>query len=408
MQTNNSVGTRAKFNFDPSKPGLKRDSWLPYGKQSISESDISAVIDVLRSPWLTQGPTVPEFEKQIAGFCGAQYAVAFSSGTAALHAAYYAAGIGAGDEIVTTAMTFAATSNAALYLGAMPQFADIDLSTGLIDPGLVPGLINKKTKAIVGVDYAGHPCDTDQLRTLARSNNLTLIIDSAHSLGATYKQRPVGSLADMTTFSFHPVKTITTGEGGMVVTDREEFYRKLKLFRTHGIEKDPACLTECEGPWFHEMQLLGYNYRLTDIQAALGISQLSRLPEFIQRRRQIADTYRKHLQHSQLFTCLEEKSFAKSAYHLFPVLIDKTKLERKAAIEKLHAENIGVQVLYIPTYKHPYYRQFTNSEQWLNRCPLTEEFYSRVFSLPIFPAMSDADLSSVLAALDKLESEYAC
>jgi dTDP-4-amino-4,6-dideoxygalactose transaminase len=320
-----------------------------------------------------------------------------------LHAAYYATGIGPGDEIVTTAMTFAATSNAALYLGARPKFADIELSTGLIDPSSINHLIGTKTKAIVGVDYAGHPCDMDQLREITCSANITLIVDGAHSLGALYKHRPAGSFADMTILSFHPVKTITTGEGGMVLTNREDFCHKLRLFRTHGIEKDPSQLASYEGPWCHEMQLLGYNYRLTDIQAALGISQLTRLNDFINKRRQIASFYRKHLQHSQLFSPLEEKSSARSAYHLFPVLVNKNKLDRKLAVQDLHANNIGVQVHYIPTYKHPYYRQFVNSEQWISKCPVTEEFYSRVLSLPIFPDMSDDDVASVLAALDNLE-----
>lgn len=383
-----------------------RNNWLAYGKQSISQADISAVVDVLRSDWLTQGPVIPEFEKRLATICGAKHAIAFSSGTAALHAAYYAAGIGPGDEIVTTAMTFAATANAALYLGARPKFADIDLATGLIDPSSVIQLLNSKTKAIVGVDYAGHPCDIAQLKEMANGAEISFIVDGAHSLGGTYKEQPVGSLADMTTFSFHPVKTITTGEGGMVVTNSADLCHKLKLFRTHGIEKDPAYLTDNEGPWYHEMQFLGYNYRLTDIQAALGLSQLNRIAEFIDRRRQIAASYRQHLKHSQLFKCLEEKPFVKSAYHLFPVLINKDILERKLAIQYLHKENIGVQVLYIPAYRHPYYRQYVNGEEWIKKCPATEEFYSRVFTLPIFPAMSDEDVASVLAALVKLESQY--
>jgi len=383
-----------------------RNNWLAYGRQSISEDDIAAVVDVLHSDWLTQGPMIPEFEKRIATTCGAKYAIAFSNGTAALHAAYYAAGIGVGDEIITTAMTFAATSNAALYLGATPKFADIDLATGLISPSSIAPLIDNKTKAIVAVDYAGHPSDIDELQALANSANVAFIVDGAHSLGAFYKQRPVGALADMTTFSFHAVKTITTGEGGMVLTNKEDLCHKLKLFRTHGIEKNPAFLIDDEGPWYHEMQMLGYNYRLTDIQAALGISQLSRLEQFIDRRRQIAAAYRKHLQDSALFLALQEKSFVKSAYHLFPVLVNKEKLERKQAVQELHKDNIGVQVHYIPSYKHPYYQIHVNGKEWQKKCPNTEEFYSRVLSLPIFPDMSDDDVASVLTALDKLEHKY--
>lgn len=397
------TSNRCSSQIGGAKPS--RSNWLPYGSQSISEEDICAVVEALRSDWLTQGPIISQFEREVSIKCGAKFAIAFSSGTSALHAAYFAAGIGAGHEIITTGMTFAATANAALYLGAVPKFADIDPSTGNINPSSVAGLITDKTQAVVGVDYGGHPCDIDELKTMAHSQGLTFIVDGAHSLGAFYKDSPVGCLADMTTLSFHPVKTITTGEGGMVLTDREDFAHKLKLFRQHGIEKDPECLSRVEGPWFHEMQVLGFNYRLTDFQAALGISQLKRLEHFIERRREIASHYREHLKHSKCFICLEEKPYVRSAYHLFPVLVNTDRLERKFAVEALHKENIGVQVHYIPTYRHPYYMQ-RFGDLWIEQCPVTENFYSRVFSFPLFPRMSDEDVDSVLNALDKVEKQF--
>ena len=263
---------RAPLAIHGGKP--QRSNWLPYGRQSISESDIQSVVQCLKSDWLTQGPAIIEFETAVARFTDTTFGIALNSATSALHAAYFAAGVDQNSEIITTAMTFAATANAALYLGATPRFADINERTGNIDIASIESLINKNTKAIVGIDYGGHPCDIDALQTLAKKHNLVLIIDAAHSLGATYKGKPVGSHADMTVFSFHPVKGITSGEGGMIVTNSADLDHKIRVFRTHGIEKDKQFLeSPSPGPWYYEQQLLGYNYRMTDIQAALGLAR---------------------------------------------------------------------------------------------------------------------------------------
>ena len=357
----------------------------------------------MRSDWLTQGPKIDEFEEAIAEYCNVKYAVAVSNGTAALHAAYFAAGIDKGDQIVTSGMTFAATGNAALYLGATPLFADIEIETGNIDPKSGAQLMSNKTRALVGIDFAGHPCDADELREIAHDAGAVFIVDGAQSLGASYKNIPAGGLADMTTMSLHAVKSITTGEGGLILTDNPEYAHKLRLFRTHGISKNRENLSRYEGPWFHEMQLLGFNYRLTDMQAALGTSQLKQIDSFLARRREIAELYRARLASLEYFTLLEEKSGVRSAYHLFPILVNEEKLDRRFAVEALHAENIGVQIHYIPVYHHPYYEQLYGNE-WIKRNPITENFYSRVMSLPIFPRMSNDDVEDVVRALGKIEA----
>ncbi|MBI4534079.1 MAG: UDP-4-amino-4,6-dideoxy-N-acetyl-beta-L-altrosamine transaminase [Candidatus Melainabacteria bacterium] len=406
MQTNPRTNKSTSLALDGGPP--VRKTWLPYGHQSISHADVESVTRVLNSQWLTQGPAIEQFEQKLATAVGAKYAVAYSSGTAALHGAYFACGIGKGHEIVTTALTFAATANAALYLGAIPRFADIDANTGNIDPDSASKLINAQTKAIVAVDYAGHPCDIDELKALANRHQLLFLQDAAHALGASYKDKPIGSLADMTIFSFHPVKAITTGEGGMVTTNNPELAHRLRVFRTHGIEKN-AQLFELDnpGPWHYEMQHLGYNYRLTDIQAALGSSQLDRLDKFIERRRNIATQYRAALDDLDNISCLSEKEYVRSAYHLFPVLLNVDIEEQSLAqlrenvVRALHAENIGVQVHYIPVYRHPVYRHLLG-DQTYQTCPSTEWFYKRVFSLPLFPAMSDQDVADVVVALTKV------
>ncbi|MCA9816331.1 MAG: UDP-4-amino-4,6-dideoxy-N-acetyl-beta-L-altrosamine transaminase [Cyanobacteria bacterium HKST-UBA01] len=381
-----------------------RETFLPYGRQSIDEDDIKAVEEVLRSNWLTTGPEIEKFEEAVCQFTGARYAVAIANGTAALHAAYHAAGIESGDEIITTGMTFAATANAALYLGAKPVFVDIDPSTGCLDPDKVVEKISDRTKAIVAVDYYGHPCEADPLNEIAAKANIRLIIDAAHSLGAEYNGKKVGTLASMTTFSFHPVKAITTGEGGMIVTDDADLYQRLCTFRTHGIVKSASSFEKPnEGPWYHEMQMLGFNYRITDFQAALGKQQLLKLPAFIHRRGEIAERYRRGLSELQHFKPLEEKENCRSAYHLFPIIVAKKPRAkyRRLAFEALHRENIGVQVHYIPVYQHPFYQKLLASE--VIHCPQTDRFYDGEISLPIFPAMTDGDVDDVLKALRKIE-----
>jgi len=387
-----------------------RDSWLPYGHQVISEQDIAAVVATLKSDWLTQGPAVKAFEQAVADYCKVKYAVAYSSGTAALHGAYFAAGIGEGDEIVTSPITFAATSNAAVYLGARPIFADVDPTTGLIDVASAKARLtsptSKKVKALVGIDFAGQPCDYEGLAALAREHKITFIVDAAHSLGGFYNGLPAASQADLSILSFHPVKSITTGEGGMVLTNSKDLYDKLCTFRTHGIEKDPAKLIENEGPWYHEMQFLGFNYRMCDLQAALGTSQMQSIESFVKKRREIAALYRKKLAGSAYYDCIPELKGRQSAYHLFPILVQKGPYAtygeaRKAVFEALHAENIGVQVHYIPTYKFPYYKDLLGRDLSAVM-PGSEEFYSREIGLPIFASMSEKDVDDVIAALEKI------
>ena len=382
-----------------------RDTWLPYGHQVISEDDIAAVVKTLKSDWLTQGPAIKAFEQAVADYVGVKHAVAVSSGTAALHAAYFAADIGEKDEIITSPITFAATSNAAVYQGARPVFADVSPENGLIDLNSVKKRITPRTRAVVGIDFAGQPCDYDGIAEICKANRLIFILDSAHSLGAFYKGKPACGQADMSILSFHPVKSITTGEGGMILTNSDEYYEKLLIFRTHGIEKRPDKLTVNEGPWYHEMQELGFNYRMCDLQAALGASQMKSLNEFIAKRREIADLYRQKLDGCPDYECVEELEGRLSSYHLFPILVkgDPAKYAetRKFVFEALHAENIGVQVHYIPTYKFPYYKKLLGRD-WAPDCPGAEEFYSREIGLPIFASMTEKDVDDVVAALKKI------
>lgn len=384
-----------------------RETLLPYGRQSINQDDVERVTRTLQSDWLTQGPEIEIFERAVAEFAGVKYAVAYNSGTSALHGAYFAAGLASGDEVLLAPITFAATGNAALYLGATPVFCDVEPDTGNIDPEKVMEKISARTKILVGIDFAGHPCDADALSKIAREKNLVFIVDAAHSLGGKYKGKPAGSLADMSVLSFHPVKSLTTAEGGMVLTNDQTYYDRLLRFRTHGIEKRFDKLVnadEDQGAWYHEMQDLGYNYRMTDIQAALGSSQLARLPQFIERRRQIAAQYRKRLATISGIAVLSEKAQVESAYHLFPILITKepTGKYRKLVFEALRAENIGVQVHYIPVYRHPYYQKNVAGK---SECPNAEKFYSAEISLPMFPSMSDQDINDVITALEKISQE---
>ncbi len=384
-----------------------RKTLLPYGRQSINTSDVECVTNTLLSDWLTQGPEIEKFEKTVAQFVGVKYAVAYSSGTSALHGAYYAAGLKNGEEVLLAPITFAATGNAAHYLGATTAFCDVEPDTGNIDVSKVEQKINAKTKILVGIDFAGHPCNADELAVIANKHNLVLVIDAAHSLGGKYKGKNAGSLGDMSILSFHPVKSMTTGEGGMVLTNDETYFERLMKFRTHGIEKRHeklVCADEDQGSWYHEMQELGFNYRITDIQAALGSSQMNRLPEFIKRRREIASIYRKRLATICGIACLSEREGVESAYHLFPILVTKEPVarNRKLVFEALRAENIGVQVHYIPVYRHPYYQDVMPEKP---NCPNADKFYAGEISLPMFPAMTDQDIDDVVMALEKISAE---
>jgi perosamine synthetase len=379
---------------------------IPYSTQDIGGADIRAVTKILRQPFLTQGPAVAGFEKALAARAGAKYCVSFTSGTAALHAAYFAAGVGAGDEVVVPALTFAATANCALYLGAKPVFADVDLDTGLMNVAQAGNHITARTKVLAPVDYGGRPADMTAFRRLAKKHALVLIEDGAHSLGASQGGKPVGSLADMTMFSFHPVKAITTGEGGAIVTDNELFWKKLVQFRSHGIAKDAASFErQGLGPWYQEMQFLGFNYRMPDILAALGESQLKRLGKFVERRRAIARRYRKLLGGEKgLVLPPDERVGEISAWHLYPVrLAAKLASRRDEVLVKLRQAGIGVQVHYLPVYRHVYYEKLGYRQ---GLCPNAEAFAASEISLPVFPKLRAADqgrvarsLKAILAAL---------
>lgn len=369
---------------------------IPYSTQDIADADVKAVTKAIRDPYLTQGPAILRFEQALAKASGTKYAVAVNSGTAALHAAYFAAGVGKGDEVIVPAMTFAATANAALYLNAKPVFADVDLATGLIDPKDAAKKITKKTKAIVGVDYAGRPAPLKELRALAKKHGLAFIEDGAQSLGATYAGKPVGSYADMTTFSFHPVKSITTAEGGAIVTNDKDLYDAMMEFRTHGITKDPKKLTKDEGPWYQEMHALGFNYRITDIQAVLGESQIKRLPAFMKKRRAIAAKYPKLLAKvSGIILPPADLAGQTSAWHLYAIRVADPK-KRRAVFEGLRSRGIGVQVHYLPVYRHPYYQKLGYKK---GLCPNAEAFYAGEISIPIFPKLTDAQQKQVAKTL---------
>lgn len=364
---------------------------IPYGRQSIDESDIQAVVDVLRSDYLTTGPGVLEFERAVCAYTGAKYAVAISNGTAALHAACFAAGIGPGDEVILPPLTFAASANCVLYCGGTPVFADVDEKTYNIDPEEIERKITEKTKAIIAVHLAGHPCDMDRILAIARKHRLLVIEDAAHALGAKYDGKKTGAISDMTTFSFHPVKPITTGEGGMIVTDNEKFYQSLCLFRSHGITRDASLMKKNDGPWFYQQLNLGYNYRITDIQCALGVSQMKKLDDFIGRRRKIAERYDKAFADCNNIVVPYRLPKTESGWHLY--IIQVKNCDRREVFEKLQADGIGVNVHYIPVYLHPYYQEHGYQNV---HCPKAEEIYSRIISLPIFPGLTDAEQEIVI------------
>lgn len=382
-----------------------RKTLLPYGRQSLDETDIAAVVEVLRSDWLTTGPRVAEFERAFADTVGACQAVAMSSGTAALHAAMYALNIGPGDEVIVPPMTFVASANCVLYMGATPIFADVDPDTLLIDPVQVEAKMTPRTKAIIAVDYAGHPCDYERLQALAATHGLKLVADACHAIGGAYRGRPVGSLADLSTFSLHPVKHVTTGEGGMVTTDDAELAQRMRIFRNHGITSDHHQRAE-RGGFFYEMQEPGYNYRLNDIQCALGLSQLKKLPAFVQRRRQIAARYDAAFASIDAVQPLAVRPEVEHSYHIYVVRFDTVRLgvSRAEIFAALRAENIGVNVHYIPVHLHPFYRRTLGTREGL--CPVAEAAYDCILTLPIFPAMSDQDADDVIAACVKVAAHY--
>jgi perosamine synthetase len=376
----------------------RRTTRLPYGRHSIDDDDIAAVLEVLRSEWLTTGPKVEEFEVAFAGATGAREAVAVSSGTAALHAAMFAIGVGPGDEVIVPAMTFAATANAVLYQGARPVFADVESDTLLLDPAEVERLLTPRTRCIIAVDYAGQPCDYGALATIARRHGLHLVADACHALGGTFQGRPVGSLAELSAFSLHPVKPITSAEGGVITTDDRALASRMRVFRNHGITSDHR-QREHEGSWFYQMTELGYNYRLSDLQCALGASQLRKLPAWTARRRQIAARYDRALIGRPGIEPLTVRPDAGHAYHLYVVRVCARPgyPDRATVFRELRRRGVLANVHYVPVHLHPYYRDHLQTVPGL--CPVAEAAYQEVLSLPLFPAMTDQDADDVVAAL---------
>jgi len=372
------------------------NKFIPYGKQWINQEDIDSVVSVLKSDWLTTGPMVDKFEKAFADYVGSKYAVAVSSGTAALHTAAFAAGISKGDEVITTPMTFAASANCVLYQGGKPVFADIDKKTYNINPNEIEKKITKKTKAIIPVDYTGQPCELDVINEIAEKQNLTVIEDASHAVGAKYKGKKIGSISDLSIFSFHPVKHMTTGEGGMITTDSKELYGKMLLFRNHGITKNEDDFnSKSDGNWFYEQQLLGFNYRITDLQCALGLSQLKKIDEFIKRRREIVKKYNDSFEKVEEITIPVHPEYIDPSWHLYVIQLNLEKLliDRKKVFDQLRKNKVGVQVHYIPVYFHPYYQKLGYKK---GLCPNAEWLYTRSISLPLFPKMNDNDVDFVI------------
>lgn len=384
-----------------------RPSLLPYGRQTIDDADVDAVVKVLRSDWITTGPTVGQFEEAFAAMVGARHAVAFSSGTAALHGAAAAAGLGPGDELITSPLTFVASANCALYVGASPAFADIQENTLNIDPENVRARLTARTKAIVAVDFAGQPADLAELGAISAEKGLVLIEDAAHALGAVYRDRPVGSIADMTVFSTHPVKHVTTAEGGLVTTGDADLARRLRLFRSHGITSDARARSEGNS-WFYEMVSLGYNYRLTDVQCALGLSQLTRLPMWLERRKEVARQYDAAFAGMPAIRTPSIGADRECAWHLYVIRVERAHLRegvgRGEVFKALRAENIGVNVHYIPVTWHPYYRNLGFGP---GDCPIADAAYEEIISLPMFHGMTDADVRDVVTAVEKVTAAYA-
>lgn len=354
---------------------------IPYGRQLIDEDDVQAIVDVLRSDYLTTGPKISEFEKAMCEYTGAKYAVAIANGTAALHAACFAAGIGPGDEVITTPITFAASSNCVLYCGGTPVFADINPTTYNIDPADIRRKITDKTKAIIPVHFTGQPCEMDEIHAIAKEYELIVIEDAAHALGADYKGKKIGSMSDMTTFSFHPVKHITTGEGGMIMTNDEKLYERLVLFRSHGITRNEDLMIKNEGGWYYEQLDLGFNYRITDIQCALGISQLKKLDRFVNRRRELVKRYNEAFKNVEGIVCPQQADGCNNSWHLYVAQVEN----RKEVYDKLREVGIYANVHYIPVYKHPYYQKHGYANVC---CKNAEALYTHMISLPLYPDLT--------------------
>jgi len=375
---------------------------IPYGRQCVDASDIREVIRVLKSDWLTQGPKIKEFEDALCKYTGARYAVAVSSGTAALHIACLAANIKRDDEVITSPITFVASANSILYCGGTPVFADIQEDTINIDPEEIKKKISPNTKAIIPVHFAGHPCDLEEISLIAQKHNLLVIEDAAHALGAEYKNTKIGSCkySDMAIFSFHPVKSITTGEGGVILTNNKEIFKKLLILRNHGIAKEKAeLMNKNEGPWYYEMQELGFNYRITDLQCALGVSQLKKLKKFLERRRELISIYNRNLHKIDKVNLPIEKPYVKSAWHIYYVRL-KESSKRSLIFEELQKFNIGVQVHYIPVHLQPYYRNRFGYK--VGDYLKAEDYYKSTITLPLYPKMTNDEIQYVVDILIKV------
>lgn len=379
-----------------------RKTRLSYGHQYIDDEDIRAVTEVLKSDFLTCGPKTPAFEKALCRLTGAKHCTAVSNGTAALHVACLAAGIGQGDEVITTPITFAASANAVLYCGGKPVFADIDPRTYLIDPVSIEKCVTERTKAVIAVDFTGAACDYNAIRAICRKHRLLLIEDAAHAIGTSYRGTHVGDIADVTTFSFHPVKTITAGEGGAVLTGNDALAKRVELFAKHGITRDPALLHDhSNSGWYYEQQMLGYNYRMTDIQCALALSQLRKLDRFAARRRELVQRYDRELGEIPEVIVQTEVDGSDPVRHLYILRLNfnRLKCDRKEFYDAMQAENIGVNVHYIPVYWLPYYRSL-GYERGL--CPHAEDYYESCMTLPLYFSMTDQDQEDVIRAVKKL------
>jgi len=382
---------------------MKLDKTYTYGKQNISWKDIWEVVKVLRSPFLTQGPKIFEFEKVICDCTGAKYSVVVSNATAALHIAMKALGISEGDEVITSPNTFLASANAVIYVGGAVKFADIDSRTACIDTAEIKKHITKQTKVIIPVHYAGQSCDMEKIQKIAKEHNLFIVEDAAHAIGSEYKNNKVGccQFSDMTVFSFHPVKNLTTGEGGVITTNNKDLYEKLLKLRSHGIVRDKNSLINNDGSWYYEMPEPGFNYRMTDIQAALGISQFKRLDKFVNRRREIVNFYKDAFDNDERFSFLQEMDDSKAAFHLFPLLIDfsKVKIIKKELFEKLKESGLNLQVHYIPVHLQPFYSNFGFKK---GDFPKAEKFYQNEVSLPLYYGLNQKDLNYIVDVIKKV------
>lgn len=380
---------------------IMKDQFIPYGHQWINNQDIKEVVKVLKTDWITQGPKVEEFEKAVAKYSAAKYAVAVSSGSAALQAAYKIAGVKKGDEIITTPLTFAASCNTFIDYEGKPVFVDIDKNSLNIDHKKIEEKINSKTKIITTVDFAGYPCEYDKILKIAKKYNLLVIEDASHAIGSKYKNRKIGSIADMTIFSFHPVKTITTGEGGMVLTNNKKLYEQLRIVRHHGIVKKPE-----RGDWYYEIKEPGTNLRITDFQSALGLSQLRRIDKFIKRREQIVKQYNQAFKNIPEMLLFQGEKNRKTVFHLYVIQLklNLLKVDRKQFFGDLRKQGLGVQVHYIPLHLQPFYKKKFGYKK--GDFPITEEYYKRAISLPLFPKMSDKEVKRVIKTLKKTIKLY--